>query len=71
MMRRGGTSPAADDVRSDQARDRIQQLRQTLADGVPPAPVLMDPAYGNDSKREPGSANWLTMAASHHDGAAR
>jgi SRSO17 transposase len=28
----------------------LQQLRQTLADGVPPAPVLMDPAYGNDSK---------------------
>ena len=26
------------------------QVRQALADGVPPAPVLMDPAYGDDSK---------------------
>jgi SRSO17 transposase len=25
-----------------------------LADGVPPAPVLMDPAYGNDSKLRAG-----------------
>ena len=32
----------------------MQQLRQTLADGVPPAPVLMDPAYGNDSKLRAG-----------------
>jgi SRSO17 transposase len=32
----------------------LQQLRQTLADGVPPAPVLMDPAYGNDSKLRAG-----------------
>jgi SRSO17 transposase len=28
----------------------LQQVRQTLADGVPPGVVLMDPAYGNDSK---------------------
>ena len=28
----------------------LQLLRQALADGVPPAPVGMDPAYGNDSK---------------------
>ncbi len=28
----------------------LQQLRQALADGVPPAPVLIDPAYGNNSK---------------------
>ena len=27
----------------------VQQLRQTLAAGVPPAVVLADPAYGNDS----------------------
>jgi SRSO17 transposase len=26
----------------------LQQLRQALADGVPPAVVLADPAYGND-----------------------
>jgi SRSO17 transposase len=32
----------------------LQQLRQTLADGVPPAAVLMDPAYGNDSKLRAG-----------------
>jgi len=32
----------------------MQQLRQVLADGVPPAPVLMDPAYGNDSKLRAG-----------------
>jgi hypothetical protein len=32
----------------------LQQLRQVLADGVPPAPVLMDPAYGNDSKLRAG-----------------
>ena len=34
----------------------LQQLRQVLADGVPPAPVLMDPAYGNDSKLRAGIA---------------
>src|SRR6202008_2326247 len=28
----------------------LQQVRQVLADGVAAAPVLMDPAYGNDSK---------------------
>jgi SRSO17 transposase len=27
----------------------LQQLRKALADGVPPAPVLIDPAYGNNS----------------------
>ncbi len=32
----------------------LQQLRQVLADGVPPAPVLIDPAYGNDSKLRAG-----------------
>jgi SRSO17 transposase len=32
----------------------LQQLRQVLADGVPPAPVLMDPGYGNDSKLRAG-----------------
>jgi SRSO17 transposase len=32
----------------------LQQLRQVLADGVPPAPVLMDPAYGNDNKLRAG-----------------
>jgi SRSO17 transposase len=32
----------------------LQQLRQALADGVPPAVALMDPAYGNDSKLRAG-----------------
>ncbi len=32
----------------------LQQIRQALADGVPPATVLMDPAYGNDSKLRAG-----------------
>ena len=32
----------------------LQLLRQALADGVPPAPVGMDPGYGNDSKLRAG-----------------
>ena len=32
----------------------LQQLRQALADGVPPGVALMDPAYGNDSKLRAG-----------------
>ena len=32
----------------------LQQLREALADGVSPAPVLMDPAYGNHSKLRVG-----------------
>jgi SRSO17 transposase len=32
----------------------LQQIRQALADGVPPAAVLMDPAYGADSKLRAG-----------------
>lgn len=32
----------------------LRQIRQALADGVPPATVLMDPAYGNDSKLRAG-----------------
>jgi SRSO17 transposase len=32
----------------------LEQLRQALLDGVPPAVVLIDPAYGND--RTPKSA---------------
>ena len=31
-----------------------QQMRQALADGVPPAVVLMDPAYGGDGKLRGG-----------------
>lgn len=41
-----------------------RQLRQTLADGVSPAPVVMDPAYGNDSKLRAGiSELGMTYAA--------
>ena len=44
-----------DEVRFQTKPDiALQQLRQALADGVPPAPVLMDPAYGNDSKLRAG-----------------
>jgi len=32
----------------------LRQLRQALLDGVPPAVVLIDPAYGNDSKLRAG-----------------
>jgi len=32
----------------------LRQLRVALADGVSPAPVLIDPAYGNDSKLRAG-----------------
>ncbi len=32
----------------------LHQIRQALADGVPPATVLADPAYGNDSKLRAG-----------------
>jgi SRSO17 transposase len=42
----------------------LQQLRQALAGGVPPAPVLIDPAYGNDSKLPAGiGALGLTYVA--------
>jgi SRSO17 transposase len=32
----------------------LRQIRQALADGLPPATVLMDPGYGNDSKLRAG-----------------
>jgi SRSO17 transposase len=32
----------------------LQQMREALAGGVPPAVVLADPAYGNDSKFRAG-----------------
>jgi SRSO17 transposase len=32
----------------------LQQMRQALADGVPPAVVLMDPAYGSNGKLRGG-----------------
>ena len=42
----------------------MQQLREALADGVPPGVALMDPAYGNDSKLRAGiSGLGLTYVA--------
>ena len=32
----------------------LQQLRQAVADGVPPGVALIEPAYGNDSKLRAG-----------------
>jgi SRSO17 transposase len=44
-----------DDVRFQTKPEiALQQLREALADGVSPALVLMDPAYGNDSKLRVG-----------------
>ena len=44
-----------DDVRFQTKPEiALRQLRQAQADGVAPAPVLMDPAYGNDSKLRAG-----------------
>ncbi len=44
-----------DDVRFQTKPEiAVQQLRQTLAAGVPPAVVLADPAYGNDSRFRAG-----------------
>jgi SRSO17 transposase len=44
-----------DDVRfQTKAEIALRQLRQAVADGVPPGVALMDPAYGNDSKLRAG-----------------
>src|ERR1700734_3859696 len=44
-----------DDVRFQTKPEiALQQVRQALADGVPPGVALMDPAYGNDSKLRAG-----------------
>ena len=44
-----------DDVRFQTKPEiALQHVRDALADRVPPAPVLMDPAYGNDSKLRAG-----------------
>ena len=55
-MRPGGQiAGVPDDVRFQTKPEiALQQLRQALADGVPPAVALMDPAYGNDSKLRAG-----------------
>src|SRR5580700_9602228 len=49
----------------------LQQLRQALADGVPPAVVLADPAYGTTEVFELGSLNSGALRGrypAHHDG---
>jgi SRSO17 transposase len=44
----------------------LQQMRHALADGVPPAVALADPAYGNNRGFALGSLNsgWLTRSVS-------
>ena len=64
-----------DDVRFQTKPEiALQQLRQAVADGVPPGVALMDPAYGNDSKLRAGiSELGLTLRGrhpAHHDGLA-
>lgn len=52
---RRATAGVPDDVRfQTKPIIALQQIRHALADGVPPATVLMDPAYGNDSKLRAG-----------------
>ena len=52
---RRASAGVPDDVRFQTKPEiALQQLREALTDGVPPAPVLMDPAYGNDSKLRAG-----------------
>ena len=52
---RRATAGVPDDVRFQTKPEiALQQIRQALADGVPPATVLIDPAYGNDSKLRAG-----------------
>ncbi len=54
-----------EDIRfQTKAEIALQQMRQALADGVPPAVALMDSAYGNDSKLRAGITGLgLTYAA--------
>src|ERR1700684_2349230 len=42
----------------------LQQMRQALAAGVPPAVVLADPAYGNDSKFRAGTPSLACLTRS-------
>jgi SRSO17 transposase len=52
---RRATAGVPEDVTfQTKAEIALRQLRQVLMDGVPPAVVLMDPAYGNDSKLRAG-----------------
>jgi len=53
-LRRAKTGVPEDVVFRTKPEIALQQIGQARADGVPPAPVLMDPAYGNDSKLRAG-----------------
>jgi SRSO17 transposase len=55
-IRSAGRPPMwpADVVFQTKPEIALQQLRQAVADGVPPGVALMDPAYGNDSKLRAG-----------------
>jgi SRSO17 transposase len=48
--RRAGTGVPEEVAFQSKPQIALQQLRQALADGVPPGPVLMDPGYGADGK---------------------
>lgn len=53
-VRRAKTGVPEDIVFRTKPEIALQQVRQALADGVPQAVALMDPAYGNDSKLRAG-----------------
>ena len=53
-VRRGNAGVPADVGFQTKPEIALQQMRQALRDGVPPAVALMDPAYGNDSKLRAG-----------------
>ena len=53
-LRRAKAGVPADITFQTKPEIALQQLRQALADGVPPGVALMDPAYGNDSKLRAG-----------------
>ena len=54
----------ADTVFQSKPEIALQQLRQAVADGVPPGMALMDPAYGSDSKLRAGISEFgLTYVA--------
>ncbi len=53
-LRRAKAGVPADITFQTKPEIALQQLRQALADGVPPGVALIDPAYGNDSKLRAG-----------------
>ena len=53
-LRRAKAGVPADITFQTKPEIALHQLRQAVADGVPPGVALMDPAYGNDSKLRAG-----------------